>query len=56
MVRRAPVAAAVVLVCAVTGVRAAGLDADAIDAAARPLPRLYSLLVSQRGQLIFERY
>jgi CubicO group peptidase (beta-lactamase class C family) len=29
---------------------------DAIDAAARLLPRLHSLLVSQRGQVIFERY
>ena len=56
MDRRALVVAAIVLVCAVTGVRAAGLDANAIDAAARPLPRLYSLLVSQRGELIFERY
>ena len=56
MDRRALVVAAVVVVFAVTGVRAAGLDAVAIDAAARPLPRLYSLLVSQRGELIFERY
>jgi CubicO group peptidase (beta-lactamase class C family) len=34
----------------------AAFDADAIDAAARALPRLHSLLVSQRGQLIYERY
>jgi CubicO group peptidase (beta-lactamase class C family) len=34
----------------------AAFDADAIDAAARALPRLHSLLVSQRGALIFERY
>jgi CubicO group peptidase (beta-lactamase class C family) len=36
--------------------RLAAFDADAIDAAARALPRLHSLLVSQRGQLIYERY
>jgi CubicO group peptidase (beta-lactamase class C family) len=29
---------------------------DAIDAAARELPRLHSVLVSRRGQVIFERY
>jgi CubicO group peptidase (beta-lactamase class C family) len=29
---------------------------DAIDAAARALPRLHSLLVSRGGELIFERY
>lgn len=29
---------------------------DAVDAAARTLPRLHSLLVSQRGALVFERY
>ena len=34
----------------------AGLDSVAIDMAARQLPRLHSLLVSQHGQLIFERY
>ena len=32
------------------------LHADTIDAAARTLPRLYSLLVSRRGEVIFERY
>jgi CubicO group peptidase (beta-lactamase class C family) len=32
------------------------LDLDAIDAAARTLPRLRSLLVSHRGALLFERY
>jgi CubicO group peptidase (beta-lactamase class C family) len=31
-------------------------DADAIDAAARALPRLHSLIVSQRGTILFERY
>ena len=35
---------------------AAGLDSVAIDTAARQLPRLHSLLVSQHGQLTFERY
>jgi len=34
----------------------AGLDSVAIDMAARQLPRLHSLLVSQHGQLMFERY
>ena len=29
---------------------------EAVDAAARTLPRLHSLLVSRRGELIFERY
>ena len=33
-----------------------GLDSVAIDTAARQLPRLHSLLVSQHGQLMFERY
>ena len=35
---------------------AAGFDSVAIDTAARQLPRLHSLLVSQHGQLMFERY
>ena len=34
----------------------AGFDSVPIDMAARQLPRLHSLLVSQHGQLIFERY
>ena len=33
-----------------------GLRADEIDEAARTLPRLHSLLVSRRGELVFERY
>jgi CubicO group peptidase (beta-lactamase class C family) len=44
------------VVWSVVGVSAAGLDAGAIDTAARALPRLHSLLVSQHGELIFERY
>jgi CubicO group peptidase (beta-lactamase class C family) len=32
------------------------LNADKIDAAARTLPRLHSLLVSRRGEVVFERY
>ena len=44
-------AASLVLALAV-----AGLDSDAIDTAARQLPRLHSLLVSQHGDLILERY
>jgi len=31
-------------------------EADEVDAAARTLPRLHSLLVSRRGELLFERY
>ena len=34
----------------------AGLLAEEVDAAARTLPRLHSLLVSRRGELLFERY
>ena len=56
MTRFAPAVAAAALVCAVTSVGAAGLNADAIDTDARALTRLHSLLVSQRGELIFERY
>jgi len=35
---------------------AAGLSVDAVDAAARALPRLHSLLISHHGEVIFERY
>ena len=57
MMRRvAGLLAAATVVCSAAGTGAAGLNADAIDAAARSLPRLHSLLVSQRGELIFERY
>jgi CubicO group peptidase (beta-lactamase class C family) len=38
------------------GTPAPSLNADRIDAAARVLPRLHSLLVSRRGEVIFERY
>ncbi|MBI2828992.1 MAG: serine hydrolase [Acidobacteria bacterium] len=31
-------------------------SAESVDKAARTLPRLYSLLISRRGELIFERY
>ncbi len=34
----------------------AAFDAEAIDVSARALPRLHSLIVSQRGEVIFERY
>ena len=30
-------------------------DPDAVDAAARALPRLHSLLVSRRGEIVFEK-
>jgi CubicO group peptidase (beta-lactamase class C family) len=49
----------VLVALAVAGLLTTPLTAfspDAIDAAARVLPRLHSLLVSQRGQVIFERY
>ena len=55
MVRRVSSVATVALVCAVS-VHAAGLNGEAIDVDARTLPRLHSLLVSQHGELIFERY
>ena len=32
------------------------LDAARIDGAARALPRLYSLIISRRGEIVFERY
>ncbi len=38
------------------GPAAAGLRVDEVDAAARTLPRLHSLLVSRRGELLFEQY
>ena len=44
------------MACVAPSVGAAGLDAIAIDVDARALPRLHSLLVSQRGELILERY
>ena len=34
----------------------APIDADAIDAKARTLPRLHSLVVSRRGEVLLERY
>jgi CubicO group peptidase (beta-lactamase class C family) len=36
--------------------RADGISTEAVDAAARALPRLHSLLISHRGELVFERY
>jgi len=56
MTRVASAVAVAALLCAVSSVRAAGVNADAIDADTRALTRLHSLLVSQRGELIFERY
>ena len=50
---------AVAPVVAVEGLRVRGLSADevgAVDRAANALPRLHSLLVSLRGELLFERY
>jgi CubicO group peptidase (beta-lactamase class C family) len=44
-------AASLILALAVVGV-----DSGAMDTAARQLPRLHSVLVSQHGQLMFERY
>ena len=34
----------------------AAFDPEALDVSARGLPRLHSLIVSQRGEVIFERY
>jgi CubicO group peptidase (beta-lactamase class C family) len=50
--------AACVLALIVAGRAAHGqtLDSPAIDAAARSLPRLYSLVVSRDGSVLFERY
>ena len=54
---RPPLAAlAVVAVCLTGSGALAAFDADAIDTAARVLPRLHSLIVSRRGEVIFERY
>src|SRR5262245_45664604 len=44
------------VVCALARAGAPGVDASAIDTAARALPRRYSRLVSQHGEVIFERY
>src|SRR5687768_18504366 len=46
----------VAIVMAATALGADGVDASRIDAAARALPRLHSLLASRRGELLFERY
>ena len=53
--RLVPLLAAFVL-CALVQTGAVGLSPDAIDSAARALPRLHSLLISHRGELVFERY
>jgi CubicO group peptidase (beta-lactamase class C family) len=47
---------AVLIAVPLTARALAAFDADAIDEAARALPRLHSLLVSQRGDVLFERY
>jgi len=54
--RRAAWSLVVVVALFTGGVHAAGLSADVIDAAAGALPRLHSLLVSRRGELVLERY
>ncbi|MGD9902498.1 MAG: serine hydrolase domain-containing protein [Vicinamibacterales bacterium] len=64
MIRRQPgrhvalvtLAAALVVTGAGAQSAAPRFDPAAIDSAARALPRLHSLLVSQRGRLAFERY
>jgi hypothetical protein len=40
---------------AIESAGAAGFSVETIDMAPRTLPRLHSLLVSSRGELIFER-
>ncbi|MEZ5290689.1 MAG: serine hydrolase [Vicinamibacterales bacterium] len=56
MAFRTLLAAALVIAPLGLPVRAQGLAADVVDAAARDLPKLRSLLVSRRGELLFERY
>lgn len=53
---RATALVAALLAVAVGARAVAAFSPDAVDAAARTMPRLHSLLVSQRGQVIFERY
>ena len=43
-------------ICMIGSAGAADFSVATIDSAARALPRLHSLLVSRRGELIFERY
>jgi CubicO group peptidase (beta-lactamase class C family) len=44
------------LVCIAAVPVSAAFSAEALDAAARALPKLHSLLVSHRGTVVFERY
>src|SRR5258706_12799118 len=48
--------AGLVAICVIGSASAADFSVETIDSAARALPRLHSLLVSRRGELIFERY
>lgn len=54
--RRASLLAGVAAICVIGSAGAAAFSVETIDSAARTLPRLHSLLVSRRGELIFERY
>jgi len=54
--RRLAGAGAVTAVCVAAVPVAAAFDPGALDAAARALPKLHSLLVSHRGQVVFEGY
>ena len=53
---RVSLLAAVAAACVLTSGGAAAVSVETINSAARTLPRLYSLLVSRHGELIFERY
>lgn len=48
--------ACALVVCHGGAPRAQALDVAALDAAARDLPKLHSLVVSHRGAVVFERY
>jgi CubicO group peptidase (beta-lactamase class C family) len=47
---------ALALFCVIGAASTARLDFENVHGAARTLPRLHSLLVSRRGEVIFERY
>ena len=56
MRHRARLLAGLAAICVIASASAADFSVETIDSAARALPRLHSLLVSRRGELIFERY
>jgi CubicO group peptidase (beta-lactamase class C family) len=54
--REQSAASAAAVAATVVPVSAPAWNPDGVDAAARALPRLHSLIVSRRGEVIFERY